>query len=162
MKIIKNNNRLLAYFLIGLGVYFFIKKFNVPFGHIILSWPFIFFAIGIVFAIHSFRSRAYDHLLISFVLMGIGIHAYGLETYPFWIDHWAVFLLIIGIALILRSYWTKKGLGSGIIIIIFSTIFIFPLRLPSFLYWINDLSAFLYSLWPVLLISIGIYLLIKK
>jgi len=160
--VFKKDRSLIAFILIGIGLYFLLQKFNVPFTDTLLSWPVLLSVIGLALIINSLRTKDYDSLLISFIILGIGIHFYGRQNYNFWVDHWAVYLLIVGMAMIFRAYWTKKGLGSGIILSLLAAVFILPLQMPNFLSWMNDLSSLIFSFWPVILIVIGLYLLFKK
>lgn len=158
----KRQNSFAAYILIGIGVYFLLRELRIPIITDFYSWPTFLIIIGVALLIHSYTSKDYQHLFSGTIVLGLGIHFHGIEYYQFWIDHWAVYPMIVGIAFIVRSLRTKKGFVTGLIVTGISVLFMFSVRLPPTLSWIYDVTAFLEKFWPVILIGIGIYWLKKK
>ncbi|MBP1947693.1 LiaI-LiaF-like domain-containing protein [Virgibacillus litoralis] len=158
----KRQNSFAAYILIGIGVYFLLRELRIPIITDFYSWPTFLIIIGLALLIHSYTSKDYQHLFSGTIVLGLGIHFHGIEHYAFWIDHWAVYPMIVGIAFIVRSLRTKKGFLIGLIITGISILFMFSVKLPPTLNWIYDVTAFLEKFWPVILIAIGIYWLKKK
>ncbi|GGJ84244.1 hypothetical protein GCM10007063_03450 [Lentibacillus kapialis] len=158
----KRQHSFAAYMLIGIGVYFLLRELRLPIVTDFYSWPTLLIIIGIALLIHSYTSRDYQHLLSGTIVLGLGIHFHGLRHYTFWIDHWAVYPLIVGIAFIVRGLRTKHGVFTGVIITALSILFMFSVRLPASLEWIYDLTALLERFWPLILIGIGIYWLRRK
>lgn len=158
----KKQNSFAAYILIGIGVYFLLKELKIPIITDFYSWPTLLIIIGIALLIHSYSSKDYQHLFSGTVVLGLGIHFHGLEHYSFWIDHWAVYLLIVGVAFIIRALRTKKGFIIGIILTGLAILLIFSVQLPGWTGWIYDVTAAIEDFWPVILIVIGIYWLKKK
>lgn len=156
------NNSIAAYLLIGIGIYFFLKQFDIPFIKGFDSWPTLLITIGIVFLLHSFKTRDYENLFIGIIILGLGIHFYGLKNYPFWPEHWTIYPFIIGIAYLLRFFKTKNGLFPGILLTGISSIMLFSVTVPSSLSWIYHITDLLESFWPIAMIVLGIYLLIWK
>ncbi|MDY0408593.1 hypothetical protein [Paracerasibacillus soli] len=95
-------------------------------------------------------------------MIGLGVHFHGLEHYSFWIDHWAAYPLIVGIALFLRALKTKRGFFISIILIGISLLMIFTIQIPEWFQWIYTVLGFLEQYWPIVLILIGAYILIKR
>src|SRR5690625_2005317 len=143
--------------MIGLGIYFLLKQLNIPLLHKVYSWPIIVIIVGLALILHSFFNDDDQNLFTGLIVLGIGIHFYGLKNYPNWINHWAIFLLIVGIAFFIRYLKTKKNFLIGIILIGISLLFIFPNKITPF-EWIKSNEIF----WSIALIFIGIYLLKKK
>lgn len=158
----KRQNTFAAYLLIGIGLYFLLRKLEIPIITDFYSWPTLLIIIGIALLIHSYTSKDYQHLLSGTIILGIGIHFHGVNHYDFWIDHWAVYLLIVGIAFIVRAIRTKRGFLTGAILIGLAILFIFSFKLPRMFNWIYDVTGILETFWPLLLIVIGIFWLKKK
>lgn len=150
-------NSFIAYTLIGLGFYFLLKQLNIPLFSSFYAWPTIVIIIGVALLLHSYSAREYESLFSGTIILGIGIHFHGLHNYPRWIDHWAVYLLIIGVALLVRSLKTKTHFLSGIICTSISLFLILPVKIPQF-NWIHSYDL----IWPLIIIFIGFYLLRQK
>ncbi|WP_249870955.1 LiaI-LiaF-like domain-containing protein [Oceanobacillus saliphilus] len=158
----KKQNSLLAYLLIGIGIYFLLRELKIPILTDFYSWQTLLIIIGLALLIHSYTSKNYQNLFGGTIVLGLGIHLHGVQYYTFWIDHWAVFLLIIGLAFIVRYAKTKKGLLPGLLLIGLAILMIFSINLPGYFNWIYDIIEFLERFWPIAMIVIGIYLLKKK
>ncbi|HLQ83513.1 MAG TPA: DUF5668 domain-containing protein [Pseudogracilibacillus sp.] len=158
----KKQNHFVAYLLIGIGTYFLIKQLNLSLFDNFYSWPTVLIIIGVVFLIHSYSTHEYQHIFTGVLLLGLGIHFHGLENYSFWIDHWSIFLLIAGVAFVIRYLQTYSGLIPGLILIGISLILIFSVTLPKAFKWFYGVTEFLDSFWPIILIGIGLYTLYKK
>jgi uncharacterized membrane protein len=158
----KNKNTLTAYLLIGIGLYFLLRQLKLPIFTDFYSWPTILIIIGLALLIYSFQIKDYNQLFSGTLLLGLGIHFHGIRHYSFWIDHWAMYPLIIGIAFLVKYMKTKQGLVPGLVLIIIACIFIFSLNIPSWFSWVNDIVNFINVYWPIVLVAIGIYLLKKK
>ncbi|MEN2467175.1 DUF5668 domain-containing protein [Ornithinibacillus sp. FSL M8-0202] len=158
----KNKNTLTAYLLIGIGLYFLFRELKLPIFTDFYSWPTILIIIGLAMLIYSFKVKDYNSLFSGTLLLGFGIHFHGIRHYSFWIDHWAMYPLIIGIAFLIRYIKTKKGLLPGLILTLLSGVFIFSVNIPPWFNWIHDVVNFAQVYWPIVLVVIGIYLLMKK
>lgn len=158
----KKQNSFAGYLLIGLGAYFLLRKLQLPILNDFYSWPTLLMIIGLALLIHSYSSKDYQNLFTGTIILGLGIHFHGLNYYPFWVDHWAVYPLIIGIAFIVRYLHTKKGLLPGLILVVVALLLIFSVQLPDWFNWIYPLVDYIEKFWPIGIIIIGIYLLKKK
>ncbi|WP_042146198.1 LiaI-LiaF-like domain-containing protein [Paucisalibacillus sp. EB02] len=158
----KNKNALTAYVLIGIGLYFLLRQLKLPIFTDFYSWPTILIIIGLALLIYSFQTKDYNSLFSGTLVFGLGIHFHGIRHYSFWIDHWAMYPLIVGIAFLVRYVKTKQGLLPGLILLLISCIFIFSINIPSWFNWIHDVVNFIDVYWPIVLVIIGIYLLKKK
>ncbi|MFD1362905.1 LiaI-LiaF-like domain-containing protein [Lentibacillus salinarum] len=162
MVSLKRQHSFAAYVLIGVGVFFLLREFDIPIITDFYSWPTLLIIIGMALLIHSYTAKDYQHLFSGTIVLGLGIHLHGLSHYPFWIDHWAVYPLLVGIAFIVRSLRTRRGLFVGIVISSLSVFLILSVRLPAAFHWVYDVMAWLDRLWPLILIGIGIFWLKKK
>lgn len=158
----KKQHSFIAYLLIGLGIYFLMKQLKVPIFTNFYSWPTLLIIVGAALLLHSRSSKDDQNLFGGTILLGLGIHFHGLAHYSFWVEHWAVYPLIVGIAFFIRYLRTKKGLLNSLLFIGFSLLMIFSIEIPSWLQWIYQLTDLLEMYWPVAIIILGIYLLKKK
>ncbi|MFB4471927.1 LiaI-LiaF-like domain-containing protein [Oceanobacillus caeni] len=158
----KKRNSLLAYILIVIGVFFLLKQLEIPLITNFYSWQTILIITGILFLFYSYIQKNNQFLFSGTIILGLGIHFYGLEHYHFWSNHWGMYTLIIGIAFIVRATKTKKGYILGILFIGVSIFMIFSSKVPAYFNWVNDVTPFVTNYWPIILIIIGIYLLKKK
>lgn len=158
----KKRNSFTGYVLVGIGTYFLLRELEIPVLKNFYSWPTLLMIIGVALIIHSYNSRDYQHLFSGTILAGLGIHFHGLENYDFWVDHWAVYPLIVGIAFLVRYIKTKNGLFPAVVLIGFSAIMLSSVRIPAWLGWIYTAIDYLQKFWPIVLIVLGIYFLKKK
>ena len=156
---VKKQHSLLAYLLIGIGIYFLLRELKIPILTNFYSWQTLLIIIGLALLIHGYSSKYYQNLLAGTIVLGIGIHLHGVQHYSFWIDHWAVYILIVGIAFLVRFIKTKKGLFTGLILITLAVFLIFSVNLPIYFDWLYTVIDLLERFWPVLLIIIGFFLL---
>ncbi|WP_106497001.1 LiaI-LiaF-like domain-containing protein [Lentibacillus sp. Marseille-P4043] len=158
----KKQNSFAGYLLIGLGAFFLLRELKLPIVTDFYSWTTLLIIIGLALLIHSYSSKDYQNLFTGTIILGLGIHFHGVNHYTFWIDHWAVYPLIVGIAFIVRYLRTKKGLLPGVILVIVSLLLIFSIRLPVWFNWIYTIVDLIERFWPIIIIIIGIYFLKKR
>lgn len=158
----RKQSNLTAYLLIVIGGYFLLKQFDLPLLSDFSSWPTLIMLIGIAFLLNSFTTKDYANLFSGVLILGLGIHFHGLNNYSNWIDHWAVYPFIIGIAYLIRFLKTKNGLIPGLLLIGFSSIMIFSITMPSWFNFIYFISDLLERFWPIAIIILGVYILKKK
>ncbi|QGH35202.1 hypothetical protein GI584_14595 [Gracilibacillus salitolerans] len=156
------NNGLVAYLLIGIGLYFLLRELRLPILTDFYSWPTLLILIGAAFLIHAFSSRDFKNVFPGILLLGLGIHFHAITHYGFWIDHWGMYTLIIAIAFLARAIKTRKGFIPGIILLVISIFAIFVDNQPGWFNWIHQLMNWIKRFWPIVLIGLGVYLLLKK
>ncbi|UOQ47271.1 DUF5668 domain-containing protein [Gracilibacillus caseinilyticus] len=155
-------NGLVAYLLIGIGIYFLLRELRIPVFTDFYSWPTLLILVGAAFLIYAFSIKDYANIFPGVILLGLGIHFHGLNHYAFWLDHWAMFTIIVAIAFLLRGLKTKNGFIPGLILLGISLFAIFADQQPSWFSWINQAMNWLERFWPIILIGLGAYLLLKK
>ncbi|RKQ37927.1 LiaI-LiaF-like domain-containing protein [Oceanobacillus halophilus] len=158
----KKQNSLIAYILIGIGLFFLLRQLKIPIITDFYSWQTILIIVGIILLFHSYSTKSYQNILSGTIVLGLGIHFHGLAHYRFWIDHWAVYILIVGIAFILRATKTKRGFIIGLLLTTLSILLIFSTKVPVYFQWIYDVVHLIEQFWPIILIIIGIYMIKKK
>lgn len=158
----RQKNHLTAYILIGVGFYFLIRQWNIPFLDRFSTWPTLLLILGIGLLLHSYLNRDYDKLFPGVILVGIGIHFHANSIYPAWPEHWSVYAIIIGLAFLIRYQKTKIGLYPGLIILFTGLFMLLSITNSQFSQSVNQLIDVLEDYWPVGLIIFGVYLLFKK
>ncbi|HLQ72269.1 MAG TPA: DUF5668 domain-containing protein [Bacillota bacterium] len=158
----KRQHTFIACVLIGIGLFYLLKQLNIDLLHGFYGWPTILMIIGIAFLINSIMNKDYSNIFTGTFLLGLGIHFHGLHHYTFWLEHWSVFTLLIGISLITRSIWTKNGFMSGLVFTVISGLLLFNNQLGEMYHWSAEVIDWVYRLWPVVFIILGIYLLKRK
>lgn len=158
----KKQHTLFAYLLIGIGLFFLLRELKLPILTDFYSWQTLLIIVGLAFLIHSYTTKNYDNLFAGTLILGIGIHLHGTEHYSFWIDHWAVYVLIVGLSFMVRAAKTKKGFVTGVLFIAIAVLLIFSINLPAYFDWIYRIVDFLERFWPIVLIIMGVYFLKKK
>ena|SRR5690625_453929 len=159
---LKRQNFFVGYLFIGIGVFFLLKQLKIPIFTDFYSWPTLLIIIGLALLIYSYRLKEYQSLFSGTLILGLGLHFHGMAHYDFWINHWAMYTLIIGIAFIIRSLKTKKGFLLGSAFVIISLIIIFSIKLPAWFDWVYHLLSYIEAYWPIALIILGIYFLVRK
>ncbi|MBP3949676.1 LiaI-LiaF-like domain-containing protein [Bacillus suaedae] len=140
--------------LLGVGCYYLLQQFSFPMLNRYLTWPTLLLVFGIAFLIQAYRGKEYSFLFPGALLTGLAIHFHSVDQFHWWPSHWGAYCLIIGVSFLLSYLKTKKdGLVPGLIFICLSLVAFLSLQ---------DIFSFASSLWPVILIVIGFYLLVKK
>lgn len=158
----KKKHSLLAYLCIGIGIFFLLRELRLPFFTDFYSWQSLLIVIGLGIIIHSYTTRAYHNLFLGTLLLGIGIHLHGIKHYDFWVSDWSVYLIIVGIAFIIRYTKTKKGVLVGIFFILAGILFLFSEQLSLYTSWMTPIVQILERFWPILLILLGFFMLKRK
>lgn len=146
--------------LIGIGLYFLLEKFNLPYMNQLLSWPTILIIIGLAFLMQSNLGEDSSSIFPGTLLLLLGIHFHAQDIIIGWPSHWAMYTLIVGLSFLFYYLKTKKdGLIIAIILIVISLIGFFSKNVFD---WVFSIFGFLGGFWPIILIAIGIFLIVKR
>ncbi|KHF40969.1 LiaI-LiaF-like domain-containing protein [Halalkalibacter okhensis] len=146
--------------LIGAGCYYLLQQISIPFDQQLLSWPSILLVLGLALLLQAYVGREYAMIFPGIILFGLAIHFHLQSIASWWPDHWGVYTTIAGLAFLLSAKKQKQeGLLIGSIFIIFSLLSFASINPFS---WLYDAYSFLSSLWPIMLIAIGLMLLFKR
>ncbi|GGF06692.1 putative membrane protein YsxD [Halobacillus andaensis] len=158
----KKQNAFAGYLLIGLGIYFLLRQLNIPYFSAFYSWPTILIIIGAAFLLHSYLTKDYSNIIAGVILLGLGLHFHSKDRYSFWIDHWAIYPMIVGFAFLLKYIKTKSGILPALVLLGLAGFGLFSTSNPSWFSFIYTLISWIEQFWPIVLVILGIYLLKKR
>jgi len=152
----KNYMLFIGTLLICIGGFFLMDAFQMPFFHLFQKWPTILLILGIAYFLQGTAGKEQHALFSSVLLCGLGLHFLFSPYVSIWPNHWSVYTLILGLALLTQK---NKSLKIAFLLIAFSLIAVFY---SDFQVWEKKLVSYSHGLWPMLLIGLGIYLIVKK
>lgn len=151
-----------ALLLIAIGLYFFITQFDHPIIDRLHTWSTLVIAVGIGCLFAYMKKKNPSFLIQGFTITFIGFHLYALEYIPGWNNHWAMYPLMWGLALLITYVFTRKYLYASFGFIIFSLLFIFSHKLPDWFPSVTPIENEIATHWPLILIGLGIILYVYK
>lgn len=152
----KNHKLFLGTLSISIGGFFLMDAFQIPFLHFFQKWPTILLILGIAYFVQGIVGKEQHALFSSVILCGLSLHFLFAPYIPKWPTHWGVYTLILGIAFLTQK---KEKLKVAFLLIAFS---LFTIFYSDFQLWQEKFLTYLNGFWPLLLIGLGIYLVIKK
>ncbi|KUP05895.1 hypothetical protein Q75_10980 [Bacillus coahuilensis p1.1.43] len=145
--------------LVGFGGYFFLLEQGIEWFDGMLSWPTLIGIIGIAFLLQAYKGRSTEYILPGTILVGLALHFHLSRFVDEWPNDLGVFLLITSIAFLLHHQRTKQGLVYGLLFLALAIILVFYQQVLSWLGLVQSEFSINWSIWPVILIGIGVYLL---
>lgn len=152
----KKSNNYTAYALIGIGLYFFITQYSHPLIQALDTWPMLIIGLGTWLVLRTMKLKNSQLFTQGWILVFIGIHFYGLKHMQAWIDHWAMFPLMWGLAYFFTYIFTKQFLVPSISLIVLSLVCIFSESLPTWIPSFTRIQNELLLHWPLILIGMGL------
>jgi len=153
---------LIALLLIGIGGYFALLSLNIPFLTTVNTNDAILIMIGSILIIYGYISKDGHNVFGGTIVVLLGIHFYSSSTYKFWIDHWTIYVGIIGLAFMSRYIMTRKGFFTGFILAIAPFFILFSNHISIEQDWILTFNNVSKNIWPLICIIFGIILLKRK
>lgn len=148
--------------LIGFGLFFFLQQTNINWPWSIFTWPTMFIIVGIAFLIQAYGGKTYESILPGIIFFGLGIHFHLVNNLQYSFDHVGIIILFIALGFFLYYQKTKNGLLYGWLFLILAVFQLFYQKLFSMLGNLETTLADLSSIWPIILIVIGVYLFFFK
>ncbi|CAG9619530.1 LiaF transmembrane domain-containing protein [Sutcliffiella rhizosphaerae] len=158
----KKNSFLPGLLLLFFGLYFLLQQLNISLWDGMFTWSTLLVITGAALLLQAYKQSDYPNILPGFVLLGIGLHFQLKDTVAVWPDHFAVIILILGVGFILRAQKTKGGMFEGVLLCILASFFLFYGTFMEMLGVVETGVEHLYNYWPVILIIIGAFLVVKK
>ncbi|WP_089966469.1 hypothetical protein [Lihuaxuella thermophila] len=125
------------------------------------TWPFLLFLLGAFLVFSGFLTSNGGFALWGGIFAGLGLAIWGSRTIEGWPTHWSLIVGLIGIAFLLQFAINKHHLsavtGSVLVLIGF---FWWPgiRELP----FIAPVAGILHTIWPVFVVVLGIFLMLRK
>jgi hypothetical protein len=158
----KNQRIFPGIILIGFGLYFYLQQKNILLFQDFYNWPTLLALVGVAFLCQGYGAKDYEAILPGTILVGFGIHFHVADRFDVWIDHIGIFVLIIALGFLLRHQKTRHGLFQGILFLCLSIILLFYNKVTEWLGLIEGGVASAWEFWPIILVAIGLFLLMKK
>ncbi|RBW71574.1 LiaF transmembrane domain-containing protein [Bacillus taeanensis] len=156
----KKQGIFLGVLLIGMGLYFLLNNFPLPFLEPLNSWPTFLIIIGLAFLAQSFLNHDHYALFPGILLLGFGIHFHLSKLVVFWPKTWGIYTLIVSISFLITYQRTRNGgLLIGMMLLILSLAELFY---KGFQEWMGANLLIIEQIWPIGFIAIGLYFLFSK
>ncbi|OEH91433.1 LiaI-LiaF-like domain-containing protein [Bacillus solimangrovi] len=148
--------------LIGTGIYFFLNQLDSFNSNQFFSWPTYFLIIGFAFLLQGYIGKDAYSIFPGVLFAGFGVHFHGQTLFDFWPTHWGIYTLLLSMAFLFQHQELKRGILPGIIFLIISLFGIFETSISEYLTSLNVSINWFYSIWPLILITLGFYILFFK
>ncbi|GKU81467.1 LiaI-LiaF-like domain-containing protein [Niallia sp. NCCP-28] len=149
--------------LIGFGLYFLLKEFNIPLFADFYTWPTLLLIVGIAFLIQGYRGNDYSSILPGVILAGFGLHFHLINKLAIWPDHTGSFILIIALGFILQNQKSGQGLLNGMLFLLLAILLLFFQDIIQSLGFLKLKENTVSMIIPILFLLIGsYYLFIQK
>lgn len=138
---------------LGIGIYFLLYQLNIPAMERYLNWPLFLIIVGLAFVISSFSGWDKMMILPGGIILGLGAHFYGLTAIYGWPTHWSMIIGGVGFGFLLtyaRTFERAYLFPAGVLLA-------FPIIILGF-----RAEALLFDWWPIVLIIVGAYLILKR
>lgn len=158
----KKQNLFPSMVLIGFGLYFFLQQAGVQFGFPVFTWPTVLLIVGIALLIQAYSSKDFEMIVPAILFLGLGVHFHVIQNTNIQLDHIGVIILFISLGYFLVYQKTKKGLFYFWLFLVLALIQLFY---DKFIQWIGVIEGKelnFTSLWPIVLVIVGVYLFFFK
>lgn len=159
----KNQRIFPGVILIGFGAYFLLQQFGISSLQRFYTWPTLLIIIGIAFLGQGYLSKEAEAILPGVIMTGFGIHFHLAGKVAFWPQNTiGMLILIISIGFFLRFQKTNNGLFQAFLFLVIAVLLLFYDKIAGYLGMLQNGFATVWKYWPVLLIIIGIYFILKR
>ncbi|MDQ0216461.1 hypothetical protein J2S13_002920 [Oikeobacillus pervagus] len=148
--------------LIGFGFYFFLQKSNIQVFQDFFTWPTLLAIVGIAFLGQAYSERDDSSILPGVILTGFGVHFHLVNLLEQWPNDIGVFIFIIALGLLLQNRRNGSGLFPGLLFLILAIISLFYEKITEWFGLLENNAEMIWSLWPIMLVLVGAYLLFMK
>ncbi|SDW24713.1 hypothetical protein SAMN05444487_10253 [Marininema mesophilum] len=155
--------KIMGLFIIAAGTLLLLRQLGWSIAQTISNWEFLLVIAGFILLILAMRKPVRPRLsIVAMTLIGLGIHAWGLAQIEKWPDHWSLFPIIIGASFLLMGGLYQKNRFYGVIGTLLCLLGLFAWPGVGGIPGLEDLEQTLNTYWPILLISLGLILFIRK
>ncbi|MEH7332685.1 DUF5668 domain-containing protein [Neobacillus drentensis] len=159
----KNQRIFPGIILIGFGAYFLLQQAGITIFQQFFTWPTLIIIVGIAFLGQGYRANEHEAILPGVIMTGFGLHFHLAGHVSFWPTNTiGMLILIISIGFFLRFQKTNTGLFQAFLFLILAVLLLFYDKIAGYLGLLQNGMSLVWKFWPVLLIVVGIYFLLKK
>lgn len=157
-----HSGKIIGFLLVITGILLLIKElYQKSFTSLFLTWEMLLFVTGVGVVFYAFNKMNRHFFLGGAILAGMGIHLWGMNQFHNWPDHWSWFLMIIGLAFLLRAYVYKERFSITVgVLLLLTALFAWPgiQEIPV----LSPITGPLHTYWSTFLILLGILVIFKK
>ncbi|SFS99100.1 hypothetical protein [Marininema halotolerans] len=155
--------KIMGLFIIAAGILLLLRELGWPLAQTVSKWEFLLIVAGLILFIISIQKPPRPRLsILAGILIGLGIHSWGLAQIESWPDHWSIFPLIIGLSYLLIGGLLQKNRSYGMVGSLLCLLGIFAWPGVGDIPGLEKVAQTLNTYWPVLLITLGVLLFIRK
>lgn len=144
-------------FLLLFGLYLLVEPYHLPYIDLLFTWQSLFLLIGVMLVMSGMKEgKKGGSLLPGFLLIGIGLHYLAVRWIHGWPNAWYMLALLFGVAFFIE-YGRLRNRRDLILSLLFFGIVAYnyyPVQ--------RGLTFLLSKWWPVIIILIGAFLLIRE
>lgn len=155
------HSKIIGFFLLLAGAILMIFKLGVAPLNSFFTWPFFLFLIGACLVFFGFLKSNASFALWGGIFAGLGIAIWGSRTIEGWPTHWSLIVGLIGVAFLLQFAINKHNLSAVIgSVLVLIGIFWWPgiKEMPL----IAPVAGILHTIWPVFVVVLGVFLMVRK
>lgn len=161
--LMKNQRIFPGVILIGFGAYFLLQQINMTIFQQFFSWPTLLIIVGIAFLGQGYTAKDYESILPGVIITGFGLHFHLVNHLAFWPHNTiGMLILIISFGFFLRFQKVNNGLFQAFLFLIIAVLLLFYDKIAGYFGLLQNGMSIVWKFWPVLLIVVGIYFLLKK
>lgn len=159
----KNQRIFPGIILIGFGAYFLLQQMGITIFREFFTWPTLLLIVGIAFLGQGYSAGDSEAILPGVIMTGFGLHFHLAGVVSFWPNNTiGMLILIISIGFFLRFQKTNSGLFQAFLFLIIAVLLLFYDKVTGYFGLLQNGMNIVWKFWPVLLIVVGIYFLLKK
>ncbi|WP_042354877.1 LiaF transmembrane domain-containing protein [Bacillus rubiinfantis] len=149
--------------LIGFGAYYLLQQAGITLILQLPVWNVLLIIIGFACLGQGYLANDAEFILPGVIMFAFGVHFQLASKLDFWPDnHMGIMLFIISIGFFLRFQRTNSSLSPAFLFLIISVILLFYDQIGSYFGILQSSASFVWKFWPVLLIVVGIYFILKR
>lgn len=159
----KNQRIFPGIILIGFGAYFLLQQLGITIFSAFFTWPTLLMIVGVAFLGQGYSAGDSEAVLPGVIMTGFGLHFHLVGNVSFWpANNIGMLILIISIGFFLRFQKTNSGLFQAFLFLIIAVLLLFYDKVTAYFGLLQNGMSFIWKFWPVLLIVVGIYFLLKR
>jgi hypothetical protein len=162
-EFMKNQRIFPGVILIGFGAYFLLQQTGITFFQQFYSWPTLVMIVGLAFLGQGYTAGDAEAVLPGVIMTGFGLHFHLVNFVSFWPHNTiGMLFLIISIGFFLRFQKTNNGLFQAFLFLVIAVLMLFYDKITGSFGLLQNGLANVLKFWPILLVIIGIYFILKR